>query len=41
MKNETLLEEMNDRTREVFRRLVDIYLSSGEPVGSRAHSPVI
>jgi heat-inducible transcriptional repressor len=26
---------MNDRTREVFRRVVEGYLTSGEPVGSR------
>ena len=31
----TLLDEMSDRTREVFRRVVEAYLSSGEPVGSR------
>lgn len=30
-----LLEEMNDRSREVFRRVVEGYLSNGEPVGSR------
>jgi len=30
-----LLQEMNDRTREVFRRVVEGYLSNGEPVGSR------
>lgn len=30
-----LLEEMNTRSREVFRRLVESYLESGEPVGSR------
>ncbi|MDT0681491.1 heat-inducible transcriptional repressor HrcA [Roseicyclus sp. F158] len=31
----TLLTEMNDRSREVFRRVVESYLASGEPVGSR------
>ncbi|SDW11336.1 heat-inducible transcriptional repressor HrcA [Roseicitreum antarcticum] len=31
----TLLSEMNDRSREVFRRVVEGYLSSGAPVGSR------
>ncbi|MEM9342385.1 MAG: heat-inducible transcriptional repressor HrcA [Pseudomonadota bacterium] len=31
----TLLDEMNDRSREVFRRVVEGYLSTGEPVGSR------
>ncbi len=30
-----LLAEMNDRSREVFRRVVEGYLSTGEPVGSR------
>ncbi|MEM1234952.1 MAG: heat-inducible transcriptional repressor HrcA [Pseudomonadota bacterium] len=30
-----IYEDMNDRTREVFRRVVEGYLSSGEPMGSR------
>ncbi|GGO57343.1 heat-inducible transcription repressor HrcA [Roseovarius pacificus] len=30
-----ILEEMNDRSREVFRRVVESYLASGAPVGSR------
>ena len=30
-----LLEELNERSREVFRRLVEAYLETGEPVGSR------
>jgi heat-inducible transcriptional repressor len=30
-----ILEELNDRSREVFRRVVEGYLQSGEPVGSR------
>ncbi|PVA10783.1 heat-inducible transcriptional repressor HrcA [Pelagivirga sediminicola] len=30
-----LLEEMNDRSREVFRRVVEGYLLTGAPVGSR------
>src|SRR6056297_340230 len=30
-----ILDEMNDRSREVFRKVVEGYLSSGEPVGSR------
>ena len=29
------LTDMTDRTREVFRRVVEGYLTSGEPVGSR------
>jgi len=33
-----LLTEMNDRSREVFRRVVEGYLSSGDPVGSRSLS---
>ncbi|MGR3435640.1 MAG: heat-inducible transcriptional repressor HrcA [Shimia sp.] len=32
---QTLYDEMNDRTREVFRRVVEGYLATGEPVGSR------
>ena len=32
---QTILTDMNDRTREVFRRVVEGYLTSGEPVGSR------
>ncbi|NEX48088.1 heat-inducible transcriptional repressor HrcA [Pseudotabrizicola algicola] len=31
-----LLSEMNDRSREVFRRVVEGYLTNGEPVGSRS-----
>ncbi|MFY2824088.1 heat-inducible transcriptional repressor HrcA [Ruegeria sp. MALMAid1280] len=30
-----ILNEMNDRSREVFRLIVESYLDSGEPVGSR------
>lgn len=30
-----LFEEMNNRTREVFRRVVEGYLATGDPVGSR------
>ena len=30
-----ILEEMNDRSREVFRRVVEGYLATGDPVGSR------
>ena len=36
--NPSLLSEMNDRSREVFRRVVEGYLGSGEPVGSRTLS---
>ena len=36
-KSETsdLLSELNERSREVFRRVVDGYLATGDPVGSR------
>ena len=30
-----ILEEMNDRSREVFRCVVESYLETGDPVGSR------
>ena len=30
-----ILSDMNDRSREVFRRVVEGYLANGEPVGSR------
>lgn len=30
------LSELNDRSREVFRRVVESYLETGEPVGSRS-----
>ncbi len=30
-----ILDEMNERSREVFRLIVESYLDSGEPVGSR------
>ncbi len=32
----SLLAEMNDRSREIFRRVVEGYLDNGEPVGSRS-----
>lgn len=32
----TLISDMNDRSREVFRRVVEAYLETGDPVGSRA-----
>lgn len=30
-----LFADLNDRSREVFRRVVEGYLDTGEPVGSR------
>jgi heat-inducible transcriptional repressor len=36
MPHTPLIEEMNDRSREVFRRVVEAYLENGAPVGSRS-----
>lgn len=33
--NDQLLNEVDARSREIFRHIVDTYLASGEPVGSR------
>ncbi len=30
-----LMSDLNDRSREVFRRVVEAYLTSGDPIGSR------
>ena len=30
-----ILKDLNDRSREVFRAVVESYLESGDPVGSR------
>ncbi len=35
MPETALLSDLNDRSREVFRRVVEAYLATGEPVGSR------
>ncbi|MEM7268615.1 MAG: heat-inducible transcriptional repressor HrcA [Pseudomonadota bacterium] len=32
------LSDLNDRSREIFRRLVETYIETGEPVGSRTIS---
>jgi heat-inducible transcriptional repressor len=37
----SVLGEMNERSREVFRRVVEGYLESGEPVGSRTLARVL
>ena len=34
----SILKDLNDRSREVFRRVVEGYLESGDPVGSRTLS---
>src|SRR6056297_1245179 len=31
-----ILDQMNERSREVFRRVVEGYLATGDPVGSRS-----
>src|SRR5262245_4644908 len=33
--------ELNERSREIFRRIVEAYLATGEPVGSRNLSRLI
>lgn len=33
-----LIQELNERSREIFRQIVDTYLLTGEPVGSRTLS---
>ena len=33
--------ELNERSREIFRQIVDAYLATGEPVGSRNISRVL
>ena len=35
------MAELNERSREIFRRIVESYLATGEPVGSRNISRVI
>src|SRR5262244_2613162 len=30
-----LISELNERSREIFRQIVDAYVETGEPVGSR------
>lgn len=35
MHEKAILTDLNDRSREVFRRVVESYLATGEPVGSR------
>src|SRR6266705_2721892 len=35
------LAQLNDRSREIFRQIVETYLATGEPVGSRNISRLI
>src|ERR1700686_4951798 len=39
--NQAGLAQLNDRSREIFRRIVESYLATGEPVGSRNLSRII
>jgi heat-inducible transcriptional repressor len=39
--NEVSLAQLNDRSREIFRQIVESYLDTGEPVGSRNLSRII
>src|SRR5215467_10524812 len=38
---EISLAQLNERSREIFRQIVDSYLTTGEPVGSRNLSRII
>src|SRR6202165_1128408 len=38
---EVSLAQLNDRSREIFRQIVESYLATGEPVGSRNISRLI
>ena len=35
MKKKSQIEKLTDRSKEIFRCLVETYLNTGEPVGSR------
>src|ERR1700756_1416672 len=39
--SEISLVQLNERSREIFRQIVDSYLATGEPVGSRNLSRLI
>src|ERR1700739_4893701 len=39
--SEVSLAQLNERSREIFRQIVDSYLTTGEPVGSRNLSRII
>src|SRR5437899_8986627 len=39
--SEISLAQLNERSREIFRHIVDSYLATGEPVGSRNLSRII
>ncbi|MDP6896719.1 MAG: hypothetical protein QF510_07045 [Rhodospirillales bacterium] len=33
-----MITELNERSRQIFRLIVDAYVETGEPIGSRALS---
>ena len=35
------LAQLNERSREIFRRIVESYLATGEPIGSRNIARII
>src|SRR5947209_11664490 len=39
--NQAGLAQLNERSREIFRQIVESYLATGEPVGSRNLSRII
>src|SRR6202000_2556401 len=39
--NQSGLAQLNERSREIFRQVVESYLATGEPVGSRNLSRII
>ena len=39
--NQVSLVQLNERSREIFRQVVESYLATGEPVGSRNISRLI
>ncbi len=39
--NQLGLAQLNERSREIFRQIVEIYLATGEPVGSRNLSRIL
>src|SRR5215472_15137519 len=39
--NQAGLAQLNERSREIFRQVVESYLATGEPVGSRNLSRII
>jgi heat-inducible transcriptional repressor len=36
-----IVAELNDRSREIFRQIVESYLATGEPLGSRNLSRIL